>query len=184
MTDITEPEFSRRISRRDGINTYKTNPFLESHLTPGTKRIRAGGDYLTTITTGEAVQTTVVNTVVRVDPERYMKLYADNIKALFHIKPSTQKVLQALLVALQRSPNKDSVYLSWHVCEDFSELAQLKISRTSFHSAMRELLEKCFIAESEEPNRFWINPNLIFNGSRMAFVNEYERVDASEASPD
>jgi hypothetical protein len=40
---------------------------------------------------------------------------------------------------------------------------------------MRELIEKKFLAESEEPNRYWINPHLVFNGTRMAFINEYRR---------
>jgi len=104
-----------------------------------------------------------------------VKLYTQNLKAFFDIRPSTQKVLQSVLNALQESPNQDSIYLPWFFCEDYSKKHDLKVSRTSFHNAMRELIEKKFLAESEEPNRFWINPHLVFNGKRMAFVNEYRR---------
>ena len=37
------------------------------------------------------------------------------------------------------------------------------------------MLDKGFIAESEHPNFYWINPHLFFNGDRMVFINEYRK---------
>jgi hypothetical protein len=166
----------RRQSRKSGIDAYTKNPFWEpTEVTLGKKHIKVGGDWVTNSNTGETTHTAVVHKVVEVDDDKFVKLYTQNLKAFFDIKPSTQKVLQSVLSSLQESPNQDSIYLPWFVCEDYSKENDLKISRTSFHNSMRELIEKKFLAESEEPNRYWINPHLVFNGTRMAFINEYRR---------
>jgi hypothetical protein len=49
------------------------------------------------------------------------------------------------------------------------------LKRPSFQRALKELLEKGFIAESTRPSMFWFNPNLFFNGDRMTFIHEYRR---------
>ena len=36
---------------------------------------------------------------------------------------------------------------------------------------------KGFIAESTNPNLYWINPALFFNGDRVRFVKEYRNTD-------
>ena len=166
----------RRQSRKAGIDAYTKNPFWEpTEITLGKKHIKVGGDWVTNSESGETSHTAVVHKIVDVDDEKFVKLYTQNLKAFFNIKPSTQKVLQSVLSSLQSNPNQDSIYLPWFVCEDYSKENDLKISRTSFHNAMRELIEKKFLAESEEPNRYWINPHLVFNGTRMAFIEEYRR---------
>lgn len=167
----------RRQSRKAGIDAYAINPFWEpQNVEIGQKHIRVGGSWLTNAETGESQETAVVHRVVSVDADRFVKLYTQNLKMFFDVRPSTQKVLQSVIAALQESPNEDSIYLPWFVCEDYSILNDLKVSRTSFHNAMRELIEKKFLAESEEPNRYWVNPHLIFNGNRkkaMTFATEY-----------
>lgn len=168
----------RRQSRKAGVDAYAKNPFWHlTEVTLGKKHIKVGGDWVTNTGTGETSHTAIVHKVVTVDDDKFVKLYTQNLKAFFDIKPSTQKVLQSVLSSVQNSPNQDSIYLPWFICEDYSKQNNLKISRTSFHNAMRELIEKKFLAESEEANRYWINPHLVFNGTRMAFINEYRRVD-------
>ena len=49
------------------------------------------------------------------------------------------------------------------------------VSRTSFQRALKEMMEKGFIAESTKPYLFWFNPNLFFNGNRMTFVHEFRK---------
>ena len=38
---------------------------------------------------------------------------------------------------------------------------------------MKELLEKAFIAESLSPGLYYLNPDFMWNGDRLAFVKEY-----------
>jgi hypothetical protein len=77
---------------------------------------------------------------------------------------------------LQKTPNAEGVYLSWFRADEYFSEEDVNMSRASFHRAMKELLQKEFIAESLDPNMFWFNPNLFFNGNRMTFVNEYRKI--------
>ena len=66
--------------------------------------------------------------------------------------------------------------LSLTVTQDyFTETAQETMSKASFHRAVKEMLDKSFIAETVLPGLFFINPNLFFNGDRVRFVNEIKR---------
>jgi hypothetical protein len=49
----------------------------------------------------------------------------------------------------------------------------------SFSRGLKELLKNNFIAHSETPNKFWINPHLFFNGNRVKFITEYVKRDAN-----
>ena len=81
----------------------------------------------------------------------------------------------AILNTIQKTPNADSIYLNWFEVDDYSKKHELQISERSFYNAMKELLLKGFIAESERINQYWINPHLFFNGDRMVFIREYRK---------
>jgi len=162
-------------SRKKGIQAYPENPFWKSTtIKVGSKRITvSGGSHVSD--NGEEVRHSGIHVVREVDESEFLKLYTKNVKAIFDLKPTTQRVLQYLMVELQKTPNADAIYLAWMGANRYFSEHDLSVSRTSFQRAMKELLEKGFIAESTMPNMFWFNPNLFFNGSRMAFVHEYRR---------
>lgn len=162
-------------SRKKGVQAYPRNPFWEdTTIKIGSKRITVGGGaYISD--DGEEVKHGGIHVVRDVDESEFLKLYTKNVRAIFDLKPTTQRVLQYLMVELQKTPNADAIYLAWVGAEEYFSEANLKVSRASFHRAMKELLEKGFIAESTRPHMFWFNPNLFFNGNRMSFVHEYRR---------
>jgi len=162
-------------SRKKGIQTYKDNPFWEStEVKVGAKRISvAGGMHISD--EGESIAHSGVHVVREVDENEFMKVYTKNIKSIFDLKPSTQRVLQYLLTELQKTPNADAVYLAWIGAEEYFSEQDLNVSRSSFQRSMKELLNKGFLAESTKPSMFWFNPNLFFNGNRMSFVHEYRK---------
>jgi len=176
MRQEQEEEFSRR----KGIKIHRKNPFWEAtSVTVGTKKISvSGGRHISD--DGESVEHSGIHIVRQVDESQFLKVYTKNIKAIFDLKPSTQKILQYLMQTLQRTPNVEGVYLSWFGAAEYFTEENLQMSKASFHRAMKELLQKKFIAESMEPNMFWFNPNLFFNGNRMTFVNEYRKVKTTE----
>lgn len=176
MRQVDKVEYSRR----KGMKLHRTNPFWEAtSVTVGTKRISvSGGRHISE--DGESVDHSGIHIVRQVDESQFLKVYTKNIKAIFDLKPSTQKILQYLMQELQRTPNAEGVYLSWFRAEEYLSEEDVKISRASFHRAMKELLEKKFIAESVDPNMFWFNPNLFFNGNRMTFVNEYRKIKTKD----
>lgn len=171
---------SKRRKSKKGVAVYKENPFWEpQEVKIGSKIIRiAGGIHVNN--DGESVSHSGIHQVKEIDETQFVKIYTQNIKAFFNIKPTTQKVLMSILNATQKAPNADSIYLNWFEVEDYSKQHDLQISERSFYNAMKELLEKGFIAESERINQYWINPHLFFNGDRMIFIREYRKKTKKE----
>ncbi len=175
----TESNIQTSPTRKKGGLAYAENPFWQpAEVKVGSKRITvAGGRHVSD--DGESVIHSGIHVVEEIDKDEFVKLYTKNVKAIFALKPSAQKVLQYLMVELQKTPGAEAVYLAWIGAEEYFSEEKVGISRASFHRAMNELLEKGFIAESKKPNMFWFNPHLFFNGDRMRFVKEY-RVKASK----
>lgn len=162
-------------SRKKGIVSYSENPFWDATTVKvGRKKITVGGG-THVAETGEAVAHSGIHVVRETDSEEFVKIYTKNVRAIFDLKPTTQRVVQYLMVELQKTPNADAIYLAWIGAEEYFSHEDLKVSRPSFQRALKELLDKGFIAESVRPNMFWFNPNLLFNGDRMTFVHEYRR---------
>ena len=159
-------------SRKKNVTVYKENPFWEpTEVKVGKKFIRVAGG--THVSEGGAVEHSGIHIVQEVDKEEFVKLYTKNMRAFFDLKPSTQKVLQAVLHQVQQNPNLDAIYLPWFEVQDFSKRHEFKISKAAFHNSINEMLEKGFMAEAEAPSKYWINPHLFFNGDRMTYIKEY-----------
>lgn len=166
--------------RRKNVLAYPENPFWDKvEVKLGTKRITvAGGMHVTE--QGETVSHSGIHVIREVDEDEFVKVYTRNIKAIFDLKPAAQRILQYLIIELQRTPNADAIYLAWVGAEEYFSEHNVKMSRSAFFNALKELIEKRFIAESTKPNLFWFNPNLFFNGNRMTFITEYRRKSLSK----
>ena len=160
-------------SRKKGVIQHATNPFWdETRLDIGGKRITvASGAYITG--NGEEVDAAGVHVIKKVDREQFVKIYTREMKVIFELKPTALKVVQYLLSEIQKTPNADGVYLHWLQAKDYFSEQNLKVGRSAFQMAMRELLQKSFIAESRTPPLFWINPKFFWNGDRYRFVRDY-----------
>lgn len=160
---------------RKGVPIYEENPFWSPHeIKLGKKFIKvSGGIYKNH--DGETISQSGIHIIEEKDEEEFIKLYTKNMKLFFDLKPSTQKVLMAILNAIQKSPGTDSIYLNWFSVQDYNNENNLGISETSFYRSLKDLLDKGFIAESKIPNKYWINPHLFFNGDRMIFIKEYRK---------
>lgn len=163
-------------SRKKGVIAYTKNPFWKpTEIKVGTRKVTISGGFMTKNDTGETIQHAGIHRIEKVDETRFIKVFTDNLKVFFDLSSASQKVLHCVLEELQKHPNADGIWLPWFTIEDFAIDKSIKISRTSFQRAMREMLEKGFIAESENQNFYWINPNLFFNGDRMVFITEYQK---------
>lgn len=171
-------------SRKKGIVSYSENPFWESTTVKvGKKRITVGGG-THVADSGEYLSHSGIHIVKETDSEEFLKIYTKNVRAIFDLKPTTQRVLQFLMSELQKTPNADAIYLVWMGAEEYFSHENLSVSRPSFQRALKELLDKGFIAESTRPSMFWFNPNLFFNGDRMTFIHEYRRRPIAEPARD
>ena len=173
------------MSRKKGVVSYRDNPFLSATTAIATKKrvMVRGGKAILDTSTGELEDVAEVVMVRQVDSEQFVKLFTQNLRIFFDLTPVTMKLLQVLLSQVQGAVNTDRVMLSLTVMQDyFSEIGVEPMSKASFHRAVRELIEKQFIAETLLAGLYFINPNLFFNGDRVRFMTEIRRTKLKEVA--
>jgi len=164
---------SRELTRR-GNEKHKTNPFLpatsDATVTKVKKIANGKGDfYVVAQETGELVGTSGFWHTQDVDKTQFCKLFINGVKALKELTASGTKVFEHLYLEMQKGIGKDVVSM---VHADINQTLN-PISERTFYRGMRELLDKQFIAETVAPGRYFVNPDFIFNGDRLAIVKEY-----------
>lgn len=166
------------------VQRYEENPLIEvGDIKTKQKTVRAfGTGKMVDTITGEIVAGTAVVVRKNVDDEQFVKVFAEGVKAAFDLSPSGFKVFQLVLIATQKAAfGSDSVYLYFM---DAVKGPDLLISQQTFHRGLKELLAKRFVAASDRPNIYWINPHLFFKGDRVSFVTEYVKTKAVERQRD
>lgn len=169
---------------------YKENPFLENMEVPvkaGQVRVSPmgqGDDVLVNQSTGE-VKGTHVTTYRKVDGEKFVKLFTANIALTFDLTSAGIKAFNVLMWSVQHGAiSKDRVYLDSHTLADFmkahdSKDRQLKLSAATFKRGINELERSQIVAKTIRQGHYFINPNFVFNGDRIAFTTLIER-DSTE----
>lgn len=157
-----------------GLPKFKENPFLNNTIANtkhGVKRIsnKAGDRMMVVSEHGDVVAPAGFWQAQEVDKTQFVKLYINGVKAFKELTGAGTKVFEVLYLAMQREIGKDFIYLS------FNEIDQklTPMSKATFMKGMKELILKGFIAESFVQNKYYLNPDYIWNGDRLAFVKEY-----------
>lgn len=168
------------MSRKKGVESFRENPFVIAAKVPTRNRrvtVSADRRAITNMETGELEHVAEIVRVQQVDAGQFVKLFTADLKRFFDLQPTTMKLVQVLLQQVQKAPNTDRVILNMGVAEEYFTRAELPtMSKASFHRAVRELLDKQFIAEcAMMQGLYFINPALFFNGDRVRFVEEYRR---------
>lgn len=157
------------------ILKHKENPFLANAITTiKTRKKRltvAQGSTIIDNETGEATAETVIAQVVEVDDGLFVKLFTKDLQNFFDLSSAALKTFGFILKTVQdEAINRDKVYIDYN---DSETLKAFKLSERVFFYGVKELIEKKFIAKSLNPNFYFINPSLFFNGDRCKFVKEY-----------
>lgn len=168
------------LSRRS-LPKFKQNPFIDDQLLnqlAGQKNVyytQLTQSSLLDLQTGEIDPAKVqIVKQVRADKEQFVKLYTTHLKAFFELSTTAYKVLHYVLYEIQNNAiNSDEVYLSLVKAQIFFEEQGSKIGSSSFYKAMKELVEKLFLAETISQNIYYINPKLFFNGDRVEFITRF-----------
>lgn len=166
---------------------HKTNPFIEDMVVPVKGRQvklsrlgRSDQSILVNQTTGE-VHGTHLTTYKRVDGEQFIKLFTANIGLTFDLSAAGIKAFSVLLWVVQhKAISRDEVDLDALTLEEFIEdhsdsKKPLSLSLTTFKRGMNELEKAQIIAKTMRKGRYFINPNFVFNGDRVAFTTVIER---------
>ncbi|EOW9462499.1 replication/maintenance protein RepL [Vibrio cholerae] len=169
------------------VERYEVNPFLGDFMIPiKQKNIKVspllGKDRNVLINqeTGECFGTHVT-TYKRVDAEKFVKLFTANIALTFNLKPAGIKALSVLIWTVQNtSINKDLVLLDKYCLSDFmaahaEQEPPLKLSAPTFLRGLSELEKSSIIAKNIRKGWYFINPNFVFSGDRIAFTQVIEK---------
>jgi hypothetical protein len=169
----------REITGVRNAPAHKENPFLSGSLVAVKGRKKnytvASGAMTLTDSTG-TVQGTVQHSITRiVDDTHFVKIFSDGVAGIYDLGRPGAKVFRFLFDEVQKNPNQDRIYLYFmDALED-----PWRIPKTTFFKGMSELLEKGFLAKSANPNMFFLNPSMMWNGDRFRFVQEYQRASTA-----
>lgn len=112
-----------------------------------------------------------------VDVESFIKIYSKNIAVFFELNATAQKALIAVILAVQdQAKDKAEIYLSYQqAVEYYQSINYEKIpSKNLFSRGLSLLIEAKFIANHwRKAGWYWTNPNILFNGNRIAFIDLY-----------
>jgi hypothetical protein len=162
------------LSRR-GAQKHKTNPFLletQKNTKKGVKKIsNSAGDKLMVVSesTGEMLAPAGFWQTQEVDRTQFVKLYINGVKAFKDLTGSGTKVFAVLYGLVQKEIGNDVLTLSFHEIDQ----TENPMSLSTFMRGIKELINKDFIAESMTQGRYFLNPDFMWNGDRLAFVREY-----------
>lgn len=173
MTDDSKVKKSRR-----GSIQYESNPFIVNALTntkQGVKKIsNKDGNRMMVVreNTGEIIAPAGFWHSQEVDKTQFVKLYVNGVKEFKNLTGAGTKVFEILYIQVQENIGKDVIYLS------FSEIDQsiTPMSEATFYRGMKELVDKGFLAESVTQNKYFLNPDYMWNGDRLALVKEYRKI--------
>ena len=165
------------------LKRFKTNPFIEGMVIPmkgqsvRISHLGQGDNVLVNQSTGE-VHGTHVTTYRKVDGEQFIKLFTANIALTFDLSSAGIKTFNVLMWVVQHQAiSKDLVVLDQMMLTDFLEAQSrpLKLSLATFKRGLNELEKAQIIAKSLRKSFYYINPNFVFNGDRIAFTTMIER---------
>jgi len=166
------------------VKRYENNPFHADMLVPVKHRqvqlSRLGKDNNIIIneSTGET-QGTAITTYRKVDSDQFVKIFTSNIKLIFDLTSAGNKAFTVLLWTVQHQAlTKDSVILDVHTLDKFMSYQNdenLRLSKETFKRGLSELTKAQIIARTLRQGIYFINPNFVFNGDRIAFTTLVER---------
>lgn len=155
---------------------HRTSPFMAEAAIEVRGKKRTIGPYgppdlVTSRVTGE-VNGAVEHRVVRiVDDAKFVKVFADGVAGFYQLGKAGGAVFRYLFDTVQKHPGTDRLYL--HFMDAAEE--PWHVPKSTFFKGLGELIAKGFVARSANPNLFWLNPLMMFNGDRFQFVQEYRR---------
>lgn len=161
------------LKTRRGVTLYEKNPFMVDMNTK-TRRVtnKRGNMSLVSNDTGE-IQSNIAGfwEAEEVDATKFVKLFVRGVKALKELTSSGTRVFEVLYLRVQDNIGKDQVFMAYAAIDQ----TLTPMSAATYDRGMRELIEKSFIAASPVQGWFWLNPDYVWNGDRLAFVKEYRK---------
>jgi hypothetical protein len=116
---------------------------------------------------GEHVGHSAFMRQLEVDEDKFAKIFISQLGALWDLKKTSLRVLTYILATVK--PNTDIVYFDWKDCMEFCKLKSTK----SVFDGLLGLINSKIIARTNKGYVYYINPSIVFNGSRVTFMTTY-----------
>lgn len=168
-------------NRKNSIK-YASNPFLEeaSKLSvtkrkPVFTRQDKNGTSMALVQ-GDIVHPGGFYAIKEVEANEFVKIYTWGIGQIMGLSTSAKKVFMiiAQLLSGKEGIGKTEIALSYTALRKLAENHGSKfMSSGTFYRGINECIKKNIIAESYIPSTYFVNVNYIFNGERLAIINEY-----------
>lgn len=101
----------------------------------------------------------------RVDPAQFTKIFISRVAGIWDMPRPATRVFSYILNVLPKQ--KDEIFIDYEKALEFTEYS----SHNSINNGLKWLIENEFVAKSIKPLHYFINPNIFFNGDRVAFVD-------------
>lgn len=128
--------------------------------------------------TGEVVGNTTFVKKKVVDDEQFTKLYLTQFEAFFDLSQAGLKVFGYIMTCMKAA--SDMIYFDKEACKTYTNYN----SYASIYKGIAELLNCGIIARGWSDSIFFLNPLIIWNGSRVTFVTQYEKKSKSKQIED
>ena len=178
-----EIEKEEQTHTRRGMTVFADNPYLVHGLvkTKTKRTINKRGDMLVMQETGEVVPAQIAGIwqAHEVDDAKFIKIFAGAMSQFFGFTKAGNQMFQVLLKEVQKNINTDRLYFSFKKLEREG----LELSQATFTRGMRELINQEFLAPATEIGWYWLNPSMMWNGDRFAYVQEYRRKGGKFSDP-
>jgi len=114
----------------------------------------------------ESQKMLVLGDVKKVDKQEFYKVYKTGLRKFFDLSPSSSEVLEYILDAIRYDSDK--------ICLNIADIqAARSLGYTTVYRALTQLLEREIIAKADMQGCYYINPNVVFKGDRIALVKQF-----------
>lgn len=176
---MPQPRPDAALVSRSVREAYKSNPFVGASRGFSLKVEQRTEIVAKDLTVIDPHQNKIADGAVvrykKVDPDCFVKLYTQNLSTFLNLSLSAQKILAVVIAAIQdQAKDKAEIFLNYstNVQDYFIALNVKKIpSRSTFFKGISDLISSEIIALSAKGlGWYWTNPSVLFNGSRVAFM--------------
>lgn len=115
---------------------------------------------------------------IEVDEEKFAKLYLSQFEAFWELSKPAIRVFGYIINNLK--PKSDSFFVRMDKCLEYTKYKQ----KSMIISGLSDLIQNGIIAKSRYENEYFINPLVVFNGSRVTFAKTYIKKQKQETNKD
>jgi hypothetical protein len=165
------------------INPFSEKAVLEIQTTKKRQAIRppktkeGENKYWVVDNSGQKVAESLFVREIEVDEEQFAKFFLSGLLNFWELSPRGIRVFTYVLRQLR--PGRDEFYFSAPECMKYT----LYKSRGLVISGLAELIGAGLVARSTDPLIYFVNPLILFNGSRVTFAKSYVRKKIQEKNP-